>query len=169
MDKSKMTPAQARALDIYLESATIENEYKPLSLNRIAEQLKSEGFEASSSGVGRWKKDFHFEEVLAKQIQLAVIAQSGEKIEEKAVEKATEKTLTALEINNAITDGCYEVMGLFVKQVKNNYANTNVIPRDDIKLITSIAAFTGGREDKMLDRLAGQGGDKINSDDLKDE
>jgi len=49
-----MTPAQIRALKIYTHSANLHNDYKPKSFEQIAQQLRDEGFTASSSSVGRW-------------------------------------------------------------------------------------------------------------------
>ena len=59
-----MTQAQLRAQEIYLTSAVLENNFTPNSEVKIAMALKLEGFEASSTSVGRWKKKFEWEKLL---------------------------------------------------------------------------------------------------------
>ena len=60
-------------------------------------------------------------------------------------------------------------MELFAKQTADNFDNTGVIKRDDIKIIKDIATFTGGREDKLLDRIANAGADKITSAEMLEQ
>ncbi|MCK5111045.1 MAG: hypothetical protein KAQ94_05940 [Arcobacteraceae bacterium] len=165
----EMTPPQARALEIYCESATIENEYKPATFKEIEEKLKEEQMQGSNSAIQRWSKKFNFEGILQAQIQIVVINDEDKTTEHKALDVVVKKKLDALQVNNELTDDCYEIMGLFVKQVVNNYDNTNIIKRDDIKIIKDIATFTGGREDKLLDRIAESGGDKMTSEQQMEE
>jgi len=77
--------------------------------------------------------------------------------------------LVDLERNNRLTADCYELMELFTKQVAQTYDQHGIIKRDDIKIVKDIAVFTGGREDKFLDRLANSGDDVMSSDELKAE
>ena len=51
--KQPIQPNQIRALQIYLDSATYDNDYKPFSCVKISEQLEEEGFEGSKSAVNR--------------------------------------------------------------------------------------------------------------------
>lgn len=59
-------------------------------------------------------------------------------------------------------------MEAFLVRVKEDIAR-GVFRRDDIKLAKDIAVLVTGREDKMLDRLAGMGGEKLTSEEVKKE
>lgn len=159
---------QIRALEIYLESATFENSYKPLSLEKIAEQLKSENYEASSSSVGRWKKLFHFEKHLELKINTVMLEDQSTDIKNKAISKSTQETIDRFKVNGELIDDLYVVSQCFVDKVKEDIA-LNRFNREDIKLAKDLLVITTGREDKMLDRLAGQDGEKLSSEDIKAE
>lgn len=161
--------AQKRALEIYISSATIENDYKPLSLAKIAEQLTNEGFKTSSSALQRWSIKYQFKEHLNTQLQLTIIDDESKTTQERALAKTVEKRLVDINRNNELTADCYELMELFSQQVANNFDTNGTIKRDDIKIIKDIAVFTGGREDKLLDRIANQGDEKITSEELKQQ
>lgn len=169
MELINLTPVQLRALEIYTSSADIHNGYTPLSLEKIAQQLRDEGFQASSSAIGRWKTKYQFDSHLQAQIQLIIIDDEEKLIERKALSTSVEKKLVDIKRNNELTADCYELMELFTEQVVTHYDEKQYIMRDDIKIIKDIAVFTGGREDKLLDRLADSGGDKISSEQMKEQ
>lgn len=164
-----MTPAQIRALKIYTHSANLHNDYKPKSFEQIAQQLKDEGFTASSSSVGRWAKKYNFKDHLDIQIDKVYAVDTIKKEKLQTVSRDVQTKLVDLDRNNHLTADCYELMELFTKQVAQTYDEHGIIKRDDIKIVKDIAVFTGGREDKFLDRLANSGDDVISSDELKAE
>lgn len=164
---TEMTQVQKRALQIYCKSANLFNDYKPKTMEEIASQLKEEGYQASSSSVHRWSKKFQFQEHLNIQVQTALITDEDKKAEHKAITREVKAKLVDVERNNILTADCYELMELFAKQVAENYDKHGVIKRDDIKIIKDIATFTGGREDKMLDRLANSDGETLSSEEIR--
>jgi len=164
-----MSLLQKRALTIYCESATIFNDYKPFTFARLSEELAKEGLQASSSSLQRWHKKYNFEEYLQFQIQTVIINDKENSIKDKALTISVQKSLVDINRNNELTADCYELMELFAHQVAANYDKHQVIKRDDIKIIKDIAVFTGGREDKLLDRIAERGTDKLSSEDMKKE
>jgi hypothetical protein len=164
-----MTSAQLTAFNIFCDGATAENDYKPTPFVKIAEKLKEEGLSGSSSAIQRWSKKFMWQEQLDQQLQLIVLEDDDKSTEQKALSRVVEKRLVDINRNNALTADCYEIMELFVKQTADNYDKNGVIKRDDVKIVKDIAVLTGGREDKLLDRIAQSGGEKLSSEDLKKE
>ena len=166
---AEMTKEQRRAFEIFCEGATPENDYKPTPFLKIESQLKDEGLSGSSSAIQRWSKTFQFKEMLDTQLQLLVINDEDKTIEERALGATVQKRLVDIRRNNELTADCYTIMELFTKQVREDYEKTKKISIHNIKVVKDIAVLTGGREDKLLDRLANQGGEKISSEDLKKE
>ena len=166
---SDMSPLQKRALELYCESATMFTDYKPFTFAKLVEALEKEGLKASSSSLQRWSKKYNFDEYLKFQIQAVMIADQENPINEKALTVSVEKNLVDIKRNNELTADCYELMELFAKQVADNFDKHQVIKRDDIKIIKDIAVFTGGREDKLLDRIAEKGTEKLSSEEMMKE
>jgi hypothetical protein len=166
---SEMTPVQKRALAIFCESATILKDYKPDTFEQISKQLEKEDLKASSSSIQRWSKKYNFDEYLNFHIQSIMINDKENNNQQKAITVAVKKSIVDITRNNELTADCYELMELFAKQTADNFDNTGVIKRDDIKIIKDIATFTGGREDKLLDRIANAGADKITSAEMLEQ
>ena len=157
---------QKRALEVYLNSATYDNDYKPDSCVKISEQLKEEGFEVSKSSVNRWINDFDFEAHLELKIQASFSNDKSIARTTQIMRESVEKDLVTVERNGKLIGSCYEILELFADNIIENIKRTNRYVRDDIKLIKEIAVLTTGREDKMLDRLASIGNNKISSEEL---
>ena len=166
---AEMTPIQKRALELYCESATILKDYRPDTYEQISKKLEKENLKASSSSIQRWSKKFNFDEYLQFHIQSIVINDKENNTQQKALSVAVKKSIVDIERNNELTADCYELMELFAKQTAENYDNTGVIKRDDIKIIKDIAVFTGGREDKLLDRIANAGTEKMSSAEMLEQ
>ena len=160
-------PNQIRALEIYLDSATFDNGYKPMSLEKIAQQLKAEGLNASSSSVGRWKKLFYFDRRLELKINTVMLHDERADKKSKAISKATEETIDRFKVNGEIIDDMYIIAKLFGEKVKEDIAN-NKFNREDIKLAKDLLLLTTGREDKMMDRLANSGEEKLTSEQMRE-
>jgi arginine repressor len=164
-----ITKPQARAMEIYLASATYMNEFKPTSFKKISEQLKKEGLSGSESAVQRWCQKLKWKRILKHQQQIMIVPDDEKSTEEKAVSKAIKTKLVDLERNSIVTAQCYDLMEDYIDQVRENKDKTGFIHRDDIKIVKDIAVFTAGREDRFLDRVAEHGGEKITSNDLKEQ
>ncbi len=166
---AEMTPIQNRALTIFCESATIDKEYKPDTFEQISKQLEKEDLKASSSSIQRWSKKYNFSKYLEFHIQAIIMNDTNNSNQKKALSAAVKKSMVDINRNNELTADCYELMELFTKQVADNYDKHQIIKRDDIKIVKDIAIFTGGREDKLLDRIAEAGGDKISSEKMLEQ
>jgi len=164
-----MLPNEKRGFDLYIESATFENGFIPLSFAKIAEKLKEEQYSGSKASVHRWSKKYKWEEQLHLKRQKAILVAGGDKdIQEKAISVLDEKTKVDVERNAILIGGSYDVMEGFIEKVKAEMAR-GIYKLDNIKLAKDIAVLVTGREDKMLDRLADMGADRLSSQDLKAE
>lgn len=167
--KQPIQENQIKALQIYLDSATYENDYKPYSCIRISEELKHLGLEGSKSTVDRWMKEFDFKAHLELKIQSSFTKDKSIARTTETLRKAVEKDLVTVERNAKLIALSYDILERYSKHILENIEKTNKFVRDDIKLVKEIAVLTTGREDKMLDRLASIGNDKISSEQLLKE
>ena len=158
-----MLANEARALEIFLESATFENDFRPKSYAQISAQLKDEEFTGTKSSIGRWAQKYKWDDALEIKRKEAVIASGGDNVTSRALAIIDQKTEVTVKRNSELISDTYEVMEAFVARVKEDIAR-GVFKRDDIKMAKDIAVLVTGREDKMLDRLAGMDGEKIDSD-----
>lgn len=164
----QMTPAQARALEIYLDSATLENDFSPATFEQIENLLKLENLKGSKSTIQRWSKEFNFEAALKAKMNQIVLVSSGQELQTQAQEESIKKDTVDVIRNQRLISDSYEIMELFVKQVKKTYDETKKISQDNVKIVKDIATLTTNREDKMLDRIAefGDKDNKLSSDEI---
>ena len=151
-----MNEKQQAALKIYLESATIFNDYTPDSDAVIAIKMKEAGWESSKTSVERWRKQFDFKGHL--ELRVSAALSQDQKVRDliaKAGDDALiDKTVVDLERNNKLTSKCYEILEAKADLVLEQYKKTQVITQKDAELAIKIATLTAGREDRMLDRKA---------------
>jgi len=166
---AEMTPAQARALKIFCESANIENGYKTATFEEIANKLKSEGYQGSSSSVHRWYDKFDFESHLQAQIQLAVIDDKNQTSTTLALRAIYDKKAVDITRNNELTADGYEALEIFISSVLERLDNNKGISLNEMKLVKDIVILTSGREDKLLDRLANAGTETLSSTEILEE
>jgi hypothetical protein len=164
-----MTPAQARALKIYCESATMNNGYIPKTFEEIANILREEGYHGSSSSVQRWCTKFDFKSHLTAQIQLAVIEDKDKTLETVALRTIDTKKAVDIIRNNELTSDGYEVLENFVDNVLERLDKKEAVSLKEIQLVKDIVLLTSGREDKLLDRLAGAGNETLSSEEILKE
>lgn len=154
---SEMTPAQQRAQEIFLSSAVLENNFTPNSEAKIAEALKIEGFEASSSGVGRWKKKFGWEELLATKITASIVEDKTAKaiIKNSSLESLAKKTEVDIKQNNLLISASYQVLEYEMTRLLQIVADgKRGLTEDEFDRLYKIARLSTDRYDRMLDRLA---------------
>lgn len=165
----EMTPSQIKALKIYCDHATLENGYTPATFDYIAKRLIEEGLTGSSSSVQRWSVKFDFKAHLEAQIQLAVINDKDKKAQNLSIRTIESKKAVDIVRNNELTSDGYEVLETYVADILDRMDNKKPVGLKEIQLVKDIVVLTSGREDKLLDRLAGMGGDKISSQELLEE
>jgi hypothetical protein len=151
-----MTKEQQKALDIYLESATLFNDFKPLSDREIAEALEDQGFKVGKSSIDRWRKKFDFEGHLRNKISASMVndKETRELIEKSSSDEVIKKTIIDVERNGKLASKAYEILEHKSDLILSKYEATKQISDNDVKLALAIAQLTTGREDRMLDRAA---------------
>jgi len=112
-----MTKEQKRAEELYLESVTYENDYKPISFSKLLEQLDAEGMKTSTSALGRWAKKFGWKEKVKAIVTAATINDGEAKdiIERSSLEANTKKILTDFEANEKLKDDAYSISIKFLQ------------------------------------------------------
>jgi hypothetical protein len=162
-------PNQIRALEIYLESATYENDYKPLSCVKLSEKLKAEGFDGcGKTAINDWVNKFEFKKHLELKMQVSFTKDKSIAKTTDTLRQSVEKDLVSVERNGILIGKSYTILEKYTDQVLENIETHNRFNREDIKMVKDIAVLTTGREDKMLDRLANASQDKVTSDQLMD-
>jgi predicted secreted protein len=108
----EMSLAQQRAQEIYLSTAVLENNFTPNSEVKIAEALKLEGYEASSSSVGRWKKKFEWEKLLHVKVAASVTQDENTKkiIHNSSLEGVVKNTEVDIKRNNILIAASYQAL-----------------------------------------------------------
>lgn len=109
---------QKRALEIYLESAIFENDYKPISCVKIEEKLKEEGFSGGKSSINRWIKDFDFKSHLELKIQSSFTKDKSILKTTETLRKSVEKDLVTVERNGKLISDIRFITNISYRQVK---------------------------------------------------
>jgi len=162
----EMTPSQARALQIYKSSATIENGYTPKTYKEIESDLRAEGLQGSSSSIHRWSEKFNFKGCLEASLSLSIIDDQDNTTKGLALRKLDERKAVDILRNNELTSDGYEVLENFTTGVLERLDEGKKVSLLEIKLVKDIVILTSGREDKLLDRLAGAGTETLTSEEI---
>ena len=164
-----MTEAQLRAQEIYLTSAVLENNFTPNSEVKIAMALKLEGFEASSTSVGRWKKKFEWEKLLHVKIGAAITEDSKTKaiVSNSSLEATVKNTEVDIKRNNVLIAASYQALEYEANQLLK-VVEEGKRPLSEIEFdkLYKIAKLSTDRHDRMLDRLANMPPEAISSQEV---
>lgn len=164
-----MTEAQIRAQEIYLTSAVLENNFTPNSEVKIAMALKLEGFEASSTSVGRWKKKFEWEKLLHVKISAAVTEDSKTKaiVANSSLEATVKNTEVDIKRNNVLIAASYQALEYEANKILK-VVEEGIRPLSEVEFdkLYKIAKLSTDRYDRMLDRLANMPPEAISSQEV---
>lgn len=164
-----MTEAQIRAQEIYLTSAVLENNFTPNSEVKIAMALKYEGFEASSTSVGRWKKKFEWEKLLHVKIGAALSEDSKTKaiVANSSLEATVKNTEVDIKRNNVLIAASYQALEYEANQIlKVVEEGKRPLSEVEFDKLYKIAKLSTDRHDRMLDRLANMPPEAISSQEV---
>ena len=161
-----MTEAQVRAQELYLTSAVFENDFTPNSEVKIAEALKMEGFDASSSSVGRWKKKFNWEQLLRLQVAASIVEheQARNIIKNSSLERVVKNTEVDIKRNNILIAASYQALEYEANNIlKIVEEGKRPLTDTEFDKLFKIARLSTDRHDRMLDRLASMPPESISS------
>jgi len=167
-----MTPEQKKAMDVWLSTATLDNDFETITDRALSDVLKEEhSIEASKSSIERWRKKFNWGGFLDLKIASSVV--SDEKVMgdiEKAVGiDVAKQTLVDVERNGKLNALAYTILELKLESITDKYKKDNVITIEDAKFVKDVALLTSGREDRLMDRAALMGTAKLlSANDIKE-
>lgn len=167
MDKN-----QTLALQLWLESANLWNDFKPMSDRELCEVLEREGIVVGKSTIDRWRKKFDFEAHLQTKISVSMVEDQGTRdlISKSASDAVVQKTIVDLDRNETLAGMAYSILEAKAEVILKKYEDTKSISDNDAKIALSIAQLTTGRTDRMLDRAAMLDAAKlVSKDDLLDQ
>lgn len=152
----QMNETQQKAFEIYLESATFESDYKPISEEQLAAKLDALGLKGSSSSINRWKKDFNWTQALQNKVTLAMSEdkQTRNLLQRSSLQMVVKNTKVDIDRNNVLLAASYEIMESEAKRIVAKQRETGTLSAEDFERAKFISTLSAGGSDKMLDRLA---------------
>ena len=151
-----MNPDQKRAFEIWLESADFESDFKTISLPKLAERLKAEGIQTSTSALGRWKLKFGWDDALEAKVTAATVKDGPAKeiIEKSSLQASTQKILDDFEANEKLKSDSYDLLQLQMVHYREKIKTGKKFSKDEERFLLKVLEITSNREDKLLDRQA---------------
>ena len=152
----QMNETQQKAFEIYLESATFESDYKPISEEQLASKLDALGLKGSSSSINRWKKDFNWAQALQNKVTLAMSQDKETRnlIQRSSLESAVKNTKVDLDRNNVLIAASYQILEKEARRIIEKQNEQGYVSKDDMEIVKFFSTLSTARHDKMLDRLA---------------
>ena len=152
----QMNETQQKAFEIYLDSATFETDYKPISEEQLAAKLDALGLKGSSSSINRWKKDFSWAQALQNKVALAMSEdkQTRNLIQKSSLESAVKNTKVDLDRNNVLIAASYQILEKEARRIIEKQNEQGYVSKDDMEIVKFFSTLSTARHDKMLDRLA---------------
>ncbi len=152
----QMNETQQKAFEIYLDSATFETDYKPISEEQLAAKLDALGLKGSSSSINRWKKDFNWAQALQNKVTLAMSEdkQTRNLIQKSSLESAVKNTKVDLDRNNVLIAASYQILEKEARRIIEKQNEQGYVSKDDMEIVKFFSTLSTARHDKMLDRLA---------------
>lgn len=152
----QMNETQQKAFEIYLESATFESDYKPISEEQLASKLEALGLKGSSSSINRWKKDFNWTQALQNKVTLAMSEdkQTRNLLQRSSLQMVVKNTKVDIERNEVLLAASYEFFETETAKIRARQNVGEMPTRDEIELMKFVATLASTRRDKMLDRMA---------------
>jgi hypothetical protein len=151
-----MEKNQKIALDLWLGTATLFNDFKPCTDRDLCIELGHLDIEVTKSTIARWREKFDFAGHLQNKISASMVtdATTRELIAKSASDAVIEKTIVDIERNGKLSGLAYSILEAKAEMIMLKYETTKIVSDNDAKIAVQIAQLTTGREDRMLDRAA---------------
>lgn len=143
------------AYDIWINSATLENDFTPITERKLAELLTTKGISSSSSRINRWKQKYGWNQLLEHKINLALIENKelNRTIKHTALNTAVENTKVDLERNTKLLGVAYSIAEIELIELYHKRQN-GTLNKDEFKRFEALFKIVADRDDRMNDRLA---------------
>lgn len=169
MSREDQKAAQEVARELYIGSATLENDFTPDTEEAIAKKMKFMGYSTGSSSINRWKRAGKWKEQV-ETIAAAAIATEPKItaiVKNSSLETAIENTKVDIKRNDNLIAGAYQIAERETLRLINEINEFGKLrTKEDIELFKFIFSATTARQDKMLDRIAQMPREAITSDEV---
>lgn len=143
------------AYEIWINSATLQNDFTPITERKLAELLTTKGISSSSSRINRWKQKYGWNKLLEHKVNLALIENKelNRTIKSAALNAAVENTKVDLERNTALLATAYSIAEIELIELYHKRQN-GTLSKDEFKRFEALFKIVADRDDRMNDRLA---------------
>ena len=151
----RMNEEASIAYEIWINSATLENDFTPITERKLAELLTTKGISSSSSRINRWKQKYGWNKLLEHKINLALIENKelNRTIKHAALNTAVENTKVDIERNTALLSTAYSIAEIELTELYHKRQNGS-LSKDEFKRFEALFKIVADRDDRMNDRLA---------------
>lgn len=169
---AQMNHEQKKAMDVWLASASLDNNFETMTDRALSEVLEKEhGIVASKSTIERWRNKFGWQSFLDLKVASAVVndEEKMDDIKNAVGLEAAKITLVDVKRNGELNALAYSILFGELEEIKDKQLKGKRITLDEAKLAKDVATLTSGREDKLMDRAAFMGTAKLlSADDIKE-
>lgn len=153
--QQRMNEEASIAYEIWINSATLENDFTPITERKLAELLTTKGISSSSSRINRWKQKYGWNKLLEHKINLALIENKelNRTIKHAALNTAVENTKVDIERNTALLGTAYSIAEIELTELYHKRQNGS-LSKDEFKRFEALFKIVADRDDRMNDRLA---------------
>lgn len=153
--QQRMNEEASIAYEIWINSATLENDFTPITERKLAELLTTKGISSSSSRINRWKQKYGWNKLLEHKVNLALIENKelNRTIKHTALNTAVENTKVDIERNTALLATAYSIAEIELTELYQKRQNGS-LSKDEFKRFEALFKIVADRDDRMNDRLA---------------
>lgn len=151
----RMNEEASIAYEIWINSATLENDFTPITERKLAELLTTKGISSSSSRINRWKQKYGWNKLLEHKVNLALIENKelNRTIKHAALGAAVENTKVDIERNTKLLGVAYSIAEIELTELYHKRQNGS-LSKDEFKRFEALFKIVADRDDRMNDRLA---------------
>lgn len=165
-----MTPEQKKAMDVWLSTATLDNNFETITDRALSDVLKAEhGIDASKSTIERWRNKFNWGGFLDIKMASGIVndEEKMDDIKKSVGIEAAMATVVDVKRNGELNAIAYAIMEGELKAIYQKIQDGKRITQDEAKYAKEVATLTSGREDRLMDRAALMGAaSKVSRDDF---
>jgi hypothetical protein len=166
----EMTQAQKRALELWLESADLQNNFNPMTERKLAERLQAEGYQISDSQINRIKQKFGWKNLLEAKVTASVSddSQVVAVFENAALESVIQNTKIDAKRVEVLQASTHEAMEILMGKILKKLREGKELNKEETKTIIAIAQYSAVVKDKILERINNMGAQTLTSMEIKE-
>lgn len=167
---AQMNHEQKKAMDVWLASASLDNNFETITDRALSEVLEKEhGIVASKSTIERWRNKFGWQSFLDLKVASSITTdeKTMESISKAVGIEVVKTTVVDIKRNASLNSVAYAVMEHELNRIYEKAISGKPLSLDESKYAKDVATLTSGREDRLQDRLVLMGGgNKVSRDDF---